>query len=176
MSRRSRPGGWLSVLAVAAAALVSACGVGPQRTLDARNIEARIAAEIASQYQVTPTLISVACPKGTRAKTGQTFSCTATLAGQRLPIDGTVTDSRGHYTLKPTAAVLIPAHLVPMLEARIAADLGAAATVNCGPKPVLVLPAGGTFGCTATVRGQARPVTVTVEDLQGHVRFSLAAA
>jgi hypothetical protein len=176
MSRRGRPGGWLPVLAVAAAALASACGVGPRRTLDARSIEARIASEIASQYQLAPALISVACPKGTPAQAGRTFSCTATLADQPLPIDGKVIDSRGRYTLEPTAAVLIPAHLVPMLEARIAADLGAAATVDCGPKPVLVLLAGATFGCTATVRGRTRPVTVTVEDLQGHVRFSLAAA
>jgi hypothetical protein len=87
-----------------------------------------------------------------------------------------VTNSRGRYTLEPTAAVVVPAHLVPMLEARIAGDLGAAATVDCGPQPVLVLPAGATFGCTATVRGRPRPVTVTVEDLQGHVRFSVAAA
>jgi hypothetical protein len=176
MSRRSRPGGWLPVLAVAVAALVAACGVGPRRTLDARSVEARIAAEIASQYQLARALISVACPKGTPARAGRTFSCTATLAGQPLRIDGAVTDSRGRYTLEPTAAVLIPAHLVPMLEARIAADLGAAATVDCGSRPVLVVPAGGTFGCTAIVRGRTRPVTVTVEDLQGHVRFSLAAA
>jgi hypothetical protein len=150
--------------------------VGPRRTLDARSIERRISAEIASQYQLAPALVSVACPKGTPAQAGRMFSCTATLAGQPLPIDGTVTDDRGRYTLEPTAAVLIPADLVPMLEARIAADLGAAATVDCGVQPVLVLPAGGTFGCTATVRGRPRPVTVTVEDLQGHVRFSLAAA
>jgi hypothetical protein len=176
MSRRRRPGWWLPGLAVVLAALVPACGVGPRRTLDARSIESRIAGQIASEYQLAPALISVACPTGTPAKTGRTFSCTATLAGQPLPIDGTVTNSRGGYTLEPTAAVLIPARLVPMLETRIAADLGAAATVDCGPKPVLVLPAGGTFGCTATVRGRPRPVTVTVEDLQGHVRFSLAAA
>jgi hypothetical protein len=176
MSRPRRPGDSLLALAVAVAALVPACGVGPRRTLDARSIESRIAGEIASQYQLAPPLISVACPKGTPAKAGRTFSCTATLAGQPLPIDGVVTNSRGRYNLEPTAAVVIPAHLVPMLEARITRDLGAAATVDCGSKPVLVLPAGGTFGCTATVGGKPRPVTVTVEDLQGHVRFSVAAA
>jgi hypothetical protein len=159
---------------VVMAAALPACGVAPRRTLDARSIESQIAGEIARQYRLSPGTVTAHCPDGIPALTGRTFTCDATLDGQVLPVDGTVTSRTGRYRVQPAAAVIVVPSVVADLESRIAAQLQAPATVTCGAKAVLVVPTGGTFACTATVDGQARLVTVTVDDLQGHVRFNLA--
>ena len=85
-----------------------------------------------------------------------------------------MTTGNGRYTITPASAVITVAHAVTVLTADITAELGAPAKVSCGPKPVLVLDAGGSFSCVATVAGLPRAVSVTVIDLQGHLRYNLA--
>jgi hypothetical protein len=158
----------LSILLVGA---LGACGVGPSHTLDTSSVERQIAEELASRYPIgTPTVV---CTRRVRAVPGATFSCSATIDGQTLVLTGTVTDRSGRYTVTPTASIIEAGHAASLIEREIAASAGGA-TVDCGNRAVLVVPVGHTFLCTAHVTGQQpRPVTVTVDNLQGDVRISL---
>jgi hypothetical protein len=68
----------------------------------------------------------------------------------------------------------VTARAQSLLQSDIAAQTGATVSVACPGPSVLIVDAGDSFGCTATVDGQTRQVTVTVHDLQGHVTYSLA--
>ena len=166
---------WRAAIAVCVmAAALSACGVGPRRTLAASSIESEIATGLARQYQFAPGLISVACPGAVPEVPGQAFICRATLDGQALSLDGTVTSTGGRYSIQPTSAVISGGPLVSELRSRITTQLHARAQVTCGTRVVLVVAAGGSFSCQAVVLGQPRRVTVTVVDLRGNVRFTVA--
>jgi hypothetical protein len=161
-------------LTAVAALAVTGCGVGPHRTLDSHNVAAQITSQLASQYGLAPAVVSVRCPSGIPVVVGQAFVCDSTLDGEGLSIDGQVTSGRGRYTIMPTAAVIVVARAVSVLESDITAAVHAPATVSCGKRSVLVVAAGGSFACTATIKAGPQAVTVTVADLQGHVRYSLA--
>jgi hypothetical protein len=169
-ARRRRVAIAVSVMA----ATLAACGVGPRRTLDARSIESEIATGLARQYQFAPGLISVTCPGAVPEVPGQAFICRASLDGQALSLDGTVTSTGGRYSIQPTSAVISEGPLLSELQSRITTQLRAQAKVTCGTRVVLVVAAGGSFSCQAVVLGQPRHVTVTVVDLKGNVRFSVA--
>jgi hypothetical protein len=162
------------VIVAVVAAILTGCGVGPRRTLDAHSVAAQITSELAGQYGLAPALISVRCPSGISVVVGQAFVCDATLDGEFLSIAGQVASGRGRYTIKPAAAVIVVARAVSVLESDITAAVHAPANVSCGTRPVLVVVAGGSFACTATVKDGPQAVTVTVADLQGNVRYSLA--
>jgi len=99
----------------------------------------------------------------------------SSLDGQSLVVNGTVTGTGGRYTIQPAEAVIIVSHAVSVLQADIATQTHVPDTVNCGRSTVLIVAAGRTFSCTATVAGQARQATVMVSGLQGNeVSYSLA--
>lgn len=151
---------------------LAACGVGPSHTLDTASVEHQISTQLAGRYPVGRP--AVVCTKGVPAIPGRKFSCSTVVAGQPLHFDGTVTDRKGHFSVTPTAAVIDTARAALVLEKQISDSTRSAAAVSCGPAAVLVVPVGHTFACTARLHGQPpRPVTVTVDDLQGGVRFSL---
>jgi hypothetical protein len=82
--------------ASAAALLVAGCG-GSGTTIDHVTLEKAIEVSVAQQRH---QIVIVACPKGVKAKTGVTFTCTATTArGQQYPFRVTGNDSKGnvHY-------------------------------------------------------------------------------
>lgn len=164
----------VAVVLTAAALAVTACGVSPRRTLDAHSVASQVSTELVQQYHLSASLISVRCPSGTPVVDGQAFVCAATLDGQSLSVDGQVTSANGRYTVKPAAAVIVVARAESVLESDIAAAVHATTTVACAHRTVLVVAAGGSFACTATIHGARRAVTVTVVDLQGNVRYSLA--
>jgi Domain of unknown function (DUF4333) len=144
-------------------------------TLDANSVQAQIASQLSARYPVASP--HVVCPSGVPASKGQTFLCTATLDGQTLDLDGTVTSGGGHFTISPTEAIIVVDSSTAQLTARIDSQTGAKATVSCGTRSVLVVPVGQTFSCMATFPGQhPRAVTVTVIDIQGHLDVKLAPA
>jgi hypothetical protein len=135
-------------------------------------VERQIASELAGRYPIgTPTVV---CTEDIAARPGETFSCSTLIDGQPLLLAGTVTDRRGHFTVTPDAAIVDTRRAESHLERQIASSLRSPVTVECGPRPVLVLDVGQTFACTARINGQpARRVSVTVEDLAGRLRFNL---
>ena len=161
---------------IAAAAVVpgllAGCGVGPRHTLDAASVEGQIASRLSSQYGAPNP--SVLCPKAVPVAVGQEFTCDATIEGQSLTVDGTVTNGSGRFSVSLAATIIEVPHAVAVLQRDIAAQTHVATTVDCGRRTVLVVEAGSHFSCTATQAGVDRAVTVTVVNQQGDVRYSLA--
>ena len=72
-------------------------GCGTTTTIDHVTLEKAIEISVAQQRH---QIVLVACPKGIKARTGVTFTCTAyTAAGKRYPFRVTGRDSKGnvHY-------------------------------------------------------------------------------
>jgi hypothetical protein len=157
---------------LAAALASSGCQLGPAHTLNDKSLDAQIAAQLRSRYPVSQ--VEVTCPSGVKEETGRKFSCSATLDGQKLILDGTVTSTGGKYSIQPAEAVVVSSQAGSSLQAEIAAQLHEPVSVTCSPPAVRVVPPGGQFDCTATLGATAsRQVTVTVLDAAGHTRFSL---
>jgi Domain of unknown function (DUF4333) len=161
------------VVAGALLALPAGCAGGNAHTLDANGAAQAIASNLADSTGLpTPT---VSCPKGIEVKQGGTFDCTTVLDGQPLTVHGSLTDSKGAFTVKPAAAIVIVAKAVNAIVTQVE-QTTANATVDCGARTVLVKAPGQTFLCRATAAGVTRTVTVTVTDVEGNVRFVLAPA
>lgn len=163
---------WAALLAVGAGGVLTSCDVGPSHTLHSGSVEAQIAAQLRARYPVGNP--NVTCPSGVPARVGTAFTCTAYFYGQSVSLQGVVTSSAGRYSISPAEAIVSSAQAMSTLEQDLGAQLHTQVTVDCGSPPVRVVAVNGQFECTASVTGQGqRRVTVTVEDLQGHFRFSL---
>ncbi|HVA75603.1 MAG TPA: DUF4333 domain-containing protein [Acidimicrobiales bacterium] len=162
-------------LAVAAGAggILSSCDVGPSHTLNPKSVQSQIAKQLSSRYPVSGVL--VVCPGKIPDQVGFKFSCTVSFNGGTVRLDGEVTSSKGSYNIRPEEAIISTAQAATTLESDISAQVHATTKVDCGPVSVKVVPVGGQFSCQATITGQGtRRVTVTVEDLDGHFRYSVA--
>lgn len=161
----------LATAILAAAIAGSGCGLGTDHSLNARSLDSQITAQLKSRYPVSR--VEVSCPSGVKEKVGSGFSCSATLDGQRLTLDGTVTSAGGKYSIHPAEAIVVSTQAAAALQQEIGAQLHQAVSVDCGQPAVRVVAAGGQFECAAMIGGQSRGVSVTVLDASGHTRFSL---
>lgn len=157
---------------IALAFLSGGCGLGADRTLNAKSLDSQIAKQLKVRYPATR--VQVTCPGGVKEKPGDRFSCTASLDGEKLSLTGTVTSSGGRYTIQPAQAVVVSTEAAATLQRQISAQLQESVSVDCGPSAFRIVPAGGQFNCSATLAGQSpRQVTVSVLDTTGNMRFSL---
>ena len=157
---------------IAIALLGAGCGLGADRTLNAKSLDSQIAKQLRARYPATR--VQVTCPGGVKEKAGDSFSCVAFLDGEKLGLTGTVTSSGGRYTIQPAEAVVVSTQAAATLQSQISAQLHESVSVDCGPSPFRIVPAGGHFNCGATLPGQTpRQVTVSVLDTAGNMRFSL---
>jgi hypothetical protein len=163
----------LAVLAMVSVCGLAACRVGPSHSIDTSSIERQIAAELAVRYPGSaPTVV---CPRRVRAQPGAAFSCSTVIDGQPLVVDGRLTDRSGRFTVALPAAVIDTRRAASILQHQIDVSSRTAAAVTCGPRWFLAVRVGGTIYCVARLAGQPpRPLTATVEDLQGAMRFNLA--
>ena len=158
--------------AVGAGGVLSSCDVGPSHSLHSGSVEAQIEAQLRARYPVGNP--SVTCPSDVPARVGTGFTCTAFFYGESVSLQGLVTSSAGRYSISPTEAIVSVVQATSTLQQDLGAQLHAQVTVDCGSPPVRVVAVSGQFACTASVSGQGqRQVTVTVEDLQGHFRYSV---
>lgn len=161
------------LLAGALVGSLAGCGGPKTHTLDAKSAAQAISNNLADSTGLPSP--KVTCPSGIEVKAGGTFDCTTVLDGQPLTVHGNLTDSKGGFTVKPSAAILIVAKAINAIVTNVQATTGTA-TVNCGPRAVLVKAPGQTFLCTAIAGGVSRTVTVTVTDIQGNVSYQLGPA
>lgn len=167
--------GLSAVVAAALAVVAASCNSIPTRTLDTTSAASRISSELKARYHVAS--VDVSCPGRVPARKGQVFVCSATLDGQRVRLDATVTDSSGAFTIDPIDAIVVPSAIATQLTQRIAARTGRTATVHCPAAAVVVVPVHRTLTCSATFAGQApRHVVVTIIDRRGDFGFQLAPA
>ncbi|MGH9054794.1 MAG: DUF4333 domain-containing protein [Acidimicrobiales bacterium] len=166
-------GGALAALAAVAAAAGMLSGCGVHHTVDVHSVQSRIADQLAGQYSVPAP--KVTCTSPIPLTPGQAFSCSTILDGQPLQLQGTITDDKGHFTVNPAEAVIVVSHAETQLQGDISAQAHTPTTLDCGTKTLLVVAPGHSFSCTAHLQGQGtRPVTVTVVNLKGDVRYTLA--
>jgi hypothetical protein len=138
-------------------------------------VSTEISSQLASHYPViSPVVI---CPSGVPDSKGKTFTCTASMDGQTLHIDGIVTGAGGHFTAAPKEAVVLVAQRTQQLTRDIASQAHTKANVDCTSRTLLVVPVDNTFPCTVTFVGQKpRSVTVKVVDAQGDFTYTVAPA
>ena len=65
---------------------------------DATAVAQGVGSVLTEQYRVAD-VGAVTCPGGEEVETGATFECTATIAGEQVPITVTVVDDSGTYTV-----------------------------------------------------------------------------
>jgi hypothetical protein len=150
---------------------LAACGVGVSHTLAAASAGHQISTHLATQYGIPAP--AVACPSGVRLVPGRTFTCSTLIDGQTLLVHGTLTDASGHFDVTLGQAVLPTTKAASTLASQITAQYKEPASVDCGPRAVLVVAPGGSFTCTGTVGGQPKSVVVTVENSNGKVNYSV---
>lgn len=158
-------------LALTAAGLaIAACSLSDD--LDMEKAESALRSEVARFYGVE--VEAVDCPEKVAMEEGTTFTCTATVAGQELPVTARQDDDDGNVTFEATAAVIDVAAKTAELQAAITEDNpGAHLRLYCGEETVLVVEPGGTFDCL--LEGPdlpARAVVVTVQDVDGATSFT----
>lgn len=85
----------LPLVAVPVAALAL---TGCTKTIDEKDLEGKISDNIAKQLGGQKPKVD--CPGGKKAKKGNTFNCTATLAGQKATIQVRLTDDSGKFTFQ----------------------------------------------------------------------------
>lgn len=84
----------LSVILVAAAAAIAACGSSPApKILDTEKVERAIEGSTLAQRRVHT---QVSCPSGIHQSEGLTFSCTAVVRSHNTPFVVTQLDGAGH--------------------------------------------------------------------------------
>ena len=161
------------VAALAACSAVSSCDVGPSHSLNSRSVQSQILQQLSSRYPMAGRV--VVCPGSIPDTVGYKFTCTVAFDGGTVRLHGEVTSSKGSYNIQPDQAIVSTAQAAATLDTDIAADTHAQVTVDCGPVVVRVVPVGGQFSCRASITGEGvRQVTVTVVDLNGHFRYSVA--
>jgi hypothetical protein len=108
---------------------------------------------------------------------GQTFTCTATLDGQRVELVATVTGPGGQFTVVPKSAIIVVSSQTAQLADDIEKEAHVRGDVDCGSRSVIVVEVGATFTCTVTFPEQKpRTVTVKVMNVQGDFGYTVAPA
>ena len=171
---RYRRHGLSPLLATAAIGLLCAgCGISGHRTLSSGRLDSQIAKQLKARYPATR--VAVKCPSGVDVKAGARFSCTARLDGSSVSLNGTVTSGSGTYNIQPSEPIVVSSRAAATLQEQISFQLHTTVPVQCAPPAFRIVPIGGQFQCTADPPGQSpRPVTITVEDSAGNMRFSLS--
>ncbi|HYA45053.1 MAG TPA: DUF4333 domain-containing protein [Acidimicrobiales bacterium] len=158
----------LTVLALCLS-VISGCSLKATSTFSARSLNTRIADQLTLSYHVSsPT---VHCPARVPVQTGATFTCTAVLNGQALELAGTVSDTHGHFQLRPMSAVIVMATARRQIAATLSRTFGRPVSVACPEPALFVARPGQVFNCTALVVGIRRQAVVTVTSLSGSLRL-----
>jgi hypothetical protein len=144
-------------------------------TLDIAQATTQIEAYVAATY---PTVArgAVTCPDSVEVEQGSTFQCTAVVGdGKELHITVTQDSADGtEISFVPDEAVIEMATVVANLPGQVADKFTGGATVDRGPDQVMVIPPGGTFGCSGTdITGTAKIIQVTVTDINGNLSVAV---
>lgn len=157
--------------ALVALSAVAGCSVKARDLLSAASVEAKISAQLAESYGVTPPRVH--CPAAVPSTVGSRFSCTTRLDGQPLTVSGKVAGPRGAVAVKPATAVVVLAEARAQISRDLARASGMKVSLACPGPALLVAPPGRTFGCTAEVGGVPRQVLVTVTSTSGTLQLRL---
>lgn len=153
------------LIACAAAVLASACQFSIGGGLDYDKLEKAITEELNSSYSSIGEQVSgVDCPEQSPAPgKGDTFDCTAEVAGQTVRVETTVTDDDYNVDFSTRDTLYDMPGTATALTDDLSNQLGFPVTVDCG-EGLRTIEIGTTFDCTATDDGgQERVLRITAE-------------
>jgi hypothetical protein len=150
---------------------LASCSVKARATISAKDLEAKIAAGLASTFH-TPKP-AVTCPTKVPAQAGTKFTCTSNLYGQHLVVNGEVTGPRGNVEIKPAQAVIVASEAEAELARRLSATFRRQVSVACRVPALVVASPGRRFGCSVDVGTIQRQLAVTVTGTAGALSYRL---
>jgi hypothetical protein len=148
---------WIPILvSLAATAVLSTCS--GDRIVDHAKLEREVTDQSSSQKF---PLSAVACPEGRPLVTGDTFTCSATLAGgEPVTVEATQTDGDGTITWRRVEAAVTGEEFAGLEDDLIDVEYGVTITLTC--PSVIVVNDGDSFTCTGIdERGHTRDVVFT---------------
>ena len=167
--RASTTAATAAVSSLVAALVLAGCSIKARDTVSAASLEADIAGQLATSYQIPKP--PVKCPRAVPAQVGSQFTCTATLDGQSLMVNGHVTGPHGRVEVKPAAAVVVTKAAERDLSKRLERTFHQAVALKCRAPALLVATPGRSFGCTATVGTIERQLVVSVTGHSGTLSY-----
>jgi hypothetical protein len=156
-----------SVLVLAVS--VSGCSIKARDSVSATSVEADIATQLVANYHVARP--EVHCPVAIPTEVGTKFTCTVSLDGQVLNVEGRVTGARGQVEVHPASALVVTSAAEADMTTTLEKAVGQPVRVSCPVPALLVAHPGHVFVCTAEVGSIARRLIVTVTDLAGALRY-----
>jgi len=125
--------------------------------------------------RIDPDVDHVTCPDDIERGTGESFTCTAVLAGGlgRVRLRVTQVDDGEVLRIGLIDAVVDRVDAARQLHRSLVASYHRTFTVDCGPAGPVVLAPKATFRCTAKDADGTRTVVATVVDPTGTLRFDL---
>jgi Domain of unknown function (DUF4333) len=162
---RSRGFGLLLACTVA---VLAACGGSD--ALDGNDVEQTISKQLRKDFTGAP-IGATNCPKEIKKKTGDEFSCTATVGNEAVPIAVTQTEKDPGYRAERRVAVLDVAKIQNFVQTQYDQTVGVQVTAACAPgKTVLVAEPQTMISCTVTDSvGTTDTVEVLVADSSGNI-------
>jgi hypothetical protein len=148
----------------------ASCG---SKKLDMKKAKEFVASGLTQDVGEKPT--NVICPDEVKAEKGKTFECTAEFGTVKATVVLNQDDDQGNVTVAAVKGLIVGKKAEAVLVEQLGKRFNAHFTVDCGARVRPATP-GDTFTCTAKdEEGKGGPVTVTVKDVEGNVRFELGA-
>lgn len=137
--------------------------IGCSKSIDQAKLQTTITDKIGSDYGIT--LAEVTCPKDQKAKSGDTFQCSATTdAGVAVTFDIEQTNDDGAVTFTSNDVFATPEGLTDGVKGLLTAAGTTDATVTC-PNGAVAPGGNGSISCKATSPGGgSSTVVVPIED------------
>ena len=160
----------IAVPLITIAALISACGGGPDQTQLERVLQDRAGSDI-----LPVELGMVDCPEDVVMTPESVFICASEVAGQYYELQVRIIDAQGQYGYVHKHHPLQLVNTEALLANEVAYGVGFDLMIDCGDGEYLVAPIGSTFNCVATrVEGGAQAnIDVTLRDEVGRLTWAL---
>lgn len=151
----------------------AACS-GGSNTLDGKDVEQSIGKQLRKDF-AGASIGATKCPKNIKKKSGQEFTCTATVGNEPVPITVTQTDRGPGYRAVRQVAVLDVAKVQTFVQTQYDQTVGVQVRAACAPgKTVLVAKPQTTIPCSVTdSAGTTDTVQVLVNDTNGNISIGM---
>ena len=160
----------IAPLLLAAAALLSACGGGPDQTQLERELQDRAGSDI-----LPAELGMVDCPEDIVVAPESVFICATEVAGQYYELQVRIIDAQAQYSYVHKHHPLQLVNTEAVLADEVGYEVGFDVMIDCGDGEYLVAPIGSSFNCVATrvESGAQANVKVTLLDTHGTLKWIL---
>ena len=160
----------IAPLLLAAAALLSACGGGPDQTQLERELQDKAGSDI-----LPVELGMVDCPEDVVMTPESVFICASEVAGQYYELQVRIIDAQAQYSYVHKHHPLQLVNTEALLADEVGYEVGFDVMIDCGDGEYLVAPIGSSFNCVATrvESGAQANVKVTLLDTHGTLKWIL---